>query len=86
MFGRKTVFAKMKMLNSYAINVVMDWFGVNARISKKDDEVFAEIETNEDALIYWALQYGESVELVSPLETREKIKEKIKNINNQYNN
>ena len=44
----------------------------------------ASVRVNELAIIYWCLQYGESVELVSPIETRNKIKEIVEGMNNKY--
>jgi len=46
--------------------------------------VYAELKVNEQALIYWALQYGDEVEIVSPLTTREKLKKKLKEIMEKY--
>ncbi len=84
MFGGKTISATIKLKSTNDISTVVDWFGENSKLSEKNNEIFAEIKANEDALIYWALQYGESVEVIAPQETREKIKEKIESIKNQY--
>lgn len=84
MFGGKTITAKLKMVTPYALNVVVDWFGENAKIFNHNNELFAEINTNENAIVYWALQYGDNVELIEPLEIREKIKQKLKQMNDMY--
>ena len=54
------------------------------RIYKKNNTTYADIVSSEKALVYWCLQYGESVELLTPKETRNKIKEKIEIIYNKY--
>ena len=84
MFSAGSVPATLKLSNEYAVSSVYDWFGQNARIYTKGEEIFADIKANEQALIYWCLQYGENVELVSPASTREKIKEQIENLKRKY--
>lgn len=84
MFSADSVNAVVKLSNEYAVGTIYDWFGQNARIYTKDHEIFADIKANEQALVYWCLQYGELVELVSPKGTREKIKQEIEKLNKKY--
>ena len=49
------------------------------------DELFVNLRVNEDALVYWAMQYGESVEIVSPASTRNKIKALLNSMLEKYN-
>ena len=84
MFGGNVVKAKLKIDNDYAENYIYEWFGKNARIYKKDDITFADITANENALVYWALQYGGNVELLEPIETREKIKQEVEKLVKKY--
>lgn len=85
MFDNKTVTATIKVEDEYAVNYVVDWFGKDVRLYKnQDNEIMASIKVNEQALIYWCLQYGESFELISPIETRQKIKEIVEKMNNKY--
>ena len=85
MFSNKTVTATIKIESEYAVNYVIDWFGKDSRLYKQNDDIMASVKVNELALIYWCLQYGESVELISPIETRNKIKEIIQDMNKKYN-
>lgn len=85
MFHNKTINAKLKIYDEYSAEYIVEWFGKNVKFSQKDGVVFADVKANEQALIYWCLQYGETIELVSPVDTREKIKEKIKKIREIYN-
>lgn len=85
MFGGNTVRAKIKIYNESAVEYVDEWFGKNVRFYKKDNTFFVDLDANENALVYWCLQYGESVELLEPKETREKIKSIVKEINKRYN-
>lgn len=84
MFSSNTVSATLRLLNKNSVSYVYDWFGKNARIYTKDDETLADIKANEQALVYWCLQYGDSVELISPTTTREKIKAQIENLKKKY--
>lgn len=86
MFSTKAIDAKIKIDNEYAISYVQDWFGKNCKIyqDKKDNKLYANIHGNEQALIYWCLQYGESIELIEPVSTKEKIKSIIDNMEKKY--
>lgn len=83
-FGKDSITATLKLSDENATTYVYEWFGENAKIYKKDNEIYAEIKSNEQALIYWCLQYGESVELISPKETRDILKEKINKVLAKY--
>jgi len=83
--GRDIVTATIKLNNEFASHTVFDRFGTKIRIRQKpDDTILADITVTEKSLIYLALQYGEEFEVVSPVETRDKIKEKIKQIKEKY--
>lgn len=83
-FSKESVRATLKLSGEHSVGYIIDWFGVSAKIYKKNDILYADIESNEQALIYWCLQYGESVELITPKSTRSKIIEKIDSIHLKY--
>lgn len=84
LFGDKTVNATLKLSDENALTYVVEWFGENAKIYKKENTFFADITSSEKALIYWCLQYGESVELLFPKQTRDKIKSILDKVNKKY--
>ena len=84
MFHNDTVTATIKIEDEYAAEYIMEWFGKNARFFKKDGTTYAEVTANEQALHYWCLQYGDSVELIAPENLREKIKNSVKNMAKKY--
>lgn len=86
MITSESVDATLKLFNEYAVTIITDWFGSKASFYKKDENLYADIKANEKALIYWCLQYGYEVELLSPQSTREKIKAEIKTLNEKYGN
>ena len=56
------------------INDVIDWFGTDVVIkTHKDDKVLARAEVNENAMFYWALQYGMAVEVLRPENLRARL-------------
>ena len=75
----ESVMAKLKLNNEDRINDVVDWFGSDISIETRKDELFVNLRVNEDALVYWAMQYGDIIEVVAPNSTREKIKELYSN-------
>jgi len=89
MFSNDTINATLKIYNydiDYTVDVMIDWFGKNTKVYIKDNDVYADIKADEQALIYWCLQYGERVELVEPVSTREKIKKAVSKMNDKYKN
>lgn len=79
-----SVKAVIKLDNAKAINDIIDWFGDKVEIREKSGELFAELKVNEQALIYWAIQYGKNVEVLIPEYTRDKIRETLKEISGKY--
>ena len=84
MFSTNSIKATVKIYNESATAYVEEWFGKNASLYEKENSIFADITANETSLIYWCLQYGEDIELLSPKDTRDKIKEIVKQINKRY--
>lgn len=85
MFGGPS--ARIKLLvPEWIMNEIVDWFGKNIRIRKTEAEGTVEIvlNCNENAMFYWALQYGPYVEVVEPLSLRERIKETVEQMAEKY--
>lgn len=79
-----SVRAVLKLASTKVIGDIIDWYGENISIYEKNNEIFAELKVNEVALLYWAMQYGEVVEIVCPEETREKYVEMLDKIKDKY--
>ena len=56
---------------------IVDWFGDNAQIVKKDDKLKVTVSVSPSAMEYWAMQYLNAVEIVYPQHLRDKIKENL---------
>ena len=64
----------------------MDWFGSGFTVmNSQGDYVEVTLSAPPDALKYWALQYGENVEVLEPLSLRESVKEAVKKMAIKYN-
>ena len=65
---------------------IVDWFGFESIIKKKDDNMIeVTVKSSPNAFVFWALQYGDICEVIGPNAVREKIMEKIKKVNKNYN-
>ena len=84
MITSKSVLATIKMKDEYAVTVITDWFGKDVNFFTKNGEQFATVNASEMAIIYWCLQYGKYLELVSPESTREQIKAEIERLKETY--
>lgn len=82
LFGGDSVRVKLLLNDSNAIGYVYDWFGSNVsiKVDKETGDIITSLVSNENALIYWLLQYGDFVKVLEPLELKEKVKEKARKI------
>ena len=84
MFAGDSVRAKFRAKN-YIIDQVIDWYGKDATIiPENDDECTVMVNVNKSAFFCWAMQYGEHIEVLEPIDIREKIIDTIKKLNKKY--
>lgn len=69
------------------MNELIDWLGTDFRVRKTDVENQIEItlSCNQEAIFYWALQYGSCVEVLEPASLRDRIGLAAKEMNEKYN-
>ena len=86
MFSGEGIQVKFRA-KQYLISDILDWFGLDTRLIKEDDDdnIIATVSVNEQAMFYWAMQYGEHIEVLSPESLREKLNAAIKNMAERYN-
>ena len=87
MFSGESVKVKFKAEQSF-ISDILDWFGFGVWLIKQpDDSIHVIIENvNEQAMFYWAMQYGEHIEILSPLSLRKKLHEASVKMIEKYKN
>ena len=63
------------------IDQIIDWFGSDIRIAKTDDEskVRISVKASPNAMVHWAMQYIDHVEIVSPESLRARVKTALEN-------
>ncbi len=84
MFSGPSVPIKLETTEDMMSELV-DWFGSDFTVQKiGDGRIRARVVCNENAMRYWALQYGPWVEVVEPKSLREQIREDIKSMEDRY--
>ena len=59
----------------HLVGEIIDWYGKDVKFSNETDGmVDIRVSVNEQAFIFWALQYGQYVEVLEPPELRDKVK------------
>lgn len=71
--------------NKKIVDQIIEWFGTDIDITElSDKEILVNLRSSLDAMEYWAMQYIKYVEIKSPNELRERIKENIKAASLKY--
>ncbi len=84
LFGGEVVDAVLKLKGEYAISYVKDWFGSSAKLFLDGDTICAKVRCDENALFYWAMQYGNHITLISPEKVVNRILEAAQDMMNKY--
>jgi predicted DNA-binding transcriptional regulator YafY len=73
--------------DGWIIDQIVDWFGKEISIQEqKDGRFLVSLRASINAMEYWAMQYMNAVEVLSPVELRERIKKNVQVANEKYNN
>lgn len=63
----------------YLIGDVIDFFGTNIRIIKeKSGQLEIRVTVSEESMLHWAIQFAESVEVISPISLRLRIADTLR--------
>lgn len=84
MFSSNVITAKIEILQEWAITYIFDWFSKNARVVYQNNKTYAYIKSNEDAFIYWFLQYQKHYKIIEPADIKQKILDTIKESLSRY--
>ena len=87
MFAGESIRAKFKAKN-YLIDQIVDWFGTEVNIKpidEKDEECMIEVVVNKEAFFCWAMQYSIHIEVMEPVDMRERISKAVRELNEKYN-
>lgn len=67
------------------IDHVIDWFGKEIDIKPNGDKIIFTIHASPKAMLYWAVQYADEVEVLKPESLREEIKNFLNKAVDKYN-
>ena len=67
------------------IDQIVDWFGDNARIEQSGDKLKVSVKVSPMAMEYWAMQYLNFVEILSPASLRSRIAANLEAAREKYN-
>ena len=74
MFAGKSVPVKFRA-NSDLAGQIIDWFGADVKFFDDNGKtVDVRVTVNQQAMLYWALQYGQYVDILEPQELRDSVK------------
>ena len=84
MYGGESVRVTFKA-EKKIIGQIIDWLGKDVVFTNAtEDSVVAHVTVNENAMLYWALQYGLSVEILAPESLRIKMQEAARGLAEKY--
>lgn len=84
MFSGKSQLVRMRVAES-GINDVIDWLGSDVQITRESkDTLLVDVRANPQAMKYWAVQFGEKVEILLPEALRQEVRELVTKIYNKY--
>lgn len=84
MFAGESVQVQFLAKNAL-IGDIMDWFGRDVRLCAADDgTVRVDVKVNENAMFYWALQYGMGVEVLGPPQLRKRLAKAARHLSATY--
>lgn len=84
MFSGESERVKFKTKSSL-IDQVIDWYGEDADIQMiNQDECVVSVFVNKDAFFYWSMQYSIHIEVIEPLDIRNRIKQSAEQMCEKY--
>jgi len=74
-----------KEANPGIVGNIRDWFGDGVLFSNEDKQyITARVTVNKRAMLYWALQFGQCVEIIKPQELRDDVAKAVKGMYSKY--
>lgn len=84
MFTDKVARVKLRVKKGI-IGQVIDYFGTDFVVREEtEDEAVIQLRSSEQAMVFWAMQYGDYVEVLEPERIRDKVKDSIRLMAKKY--
>ena len=68
----------------WMIDQIVDWFGFDFSTVKSGDQMIVTVKASLYAMEYWAMQYLNHVEVLSPENLKRKIADNVRAANKKY--
>ena len=80
MFSGESIWVKF-LTDVSRLDAVIDWFGKSFNILQRNgNQILISVKVNETAMKYWAMQYGDDIEIVEPKSLRQRVMETAETI------
>ncbi len=84
MFSGKSLTVRLRT-EEWMMDTLVDWFGKGFKILRREgDEIEIQLRCSEAAIKYWALQYGDHVEILAPESLRQTLAESVRGMYAMY--
>ena len=84
MFSGESIHVKLKT-NENLMDNLIDSFGHDFRVALAEEpDIIVNLKCNPDAFFYWAMQYGEKIQVLEPESMRNRILKACKTIASKY--
>lgn len=84
MYSGESIYIKLKAKKEIMTELI-DWLGKDFKILTEDETyITIRLKCNDDAMFYWALQYGSGVEVLEPIDLRKRIYKMICEMKDKY--
>ena len=85
MFSGESIPVTLRIDNE-VIGDIIDWLGTEIDIIEEEDGKHSRVmfKANQNAMKYWAMQFGERVVVLKPESLRQQVKDLILNIKKNY--
>ena len=84
MYSGESIHVKLRTSENL-MDALIDSFGKEFRVSfGEGDDIIVNLKCNPDAFFYWAMQYGQSIEVLEPESMRERIRKASQEIYKKY--
>lgn len=84
LFADKPQSITLEITDEWMINQIIDCFGNDFKTFKQNGKTRVVIKASPKAMVYWAMQYLDHVEILYPLSLRQRIAENIRLANEKY--
>lgn len=84
MFSDEPEQIRFSIEEEWMIDQIVDWFGFDFKAEKEDKKIIITVKASPHAMEYWAMQYLNNVEVISPQILRDRIAKNLQNALKKY--